>query len=63
MKRQEHRDEQHADDGGDDRERDANPDEIAEHISAGADHEHVHGEEIGVMKAEDAASATIIANG
>ena len=63
MERKEYWNEQHAHDCNDDTERRAYLHEIAETVLSGPTTSVFTGEEIGVMNAVDAASATIIANG
>jgi hypothetical protein len=63
LERQENRNRQHAHDRYDDGEGHTHLHKIAETILPGSHHQRLTGEEIGVMKAADAASATVIANG
>jgi hypothetical protein len=63
MQRQKNRNEEHAHGRGDDGKRHAHLHEIAKLYCPGPTTSVFTGEEIGVTKAADAASATIIANG
>src|SRR5215475_8333799 len=61
--RQQPRHQHHADDQNNQRERHADPDEVAEGVVSGATTSVFTGDDTGVMNAVEAASATIIANG